>query len=466
MLDAGTLPYVYWFAFLALGCAGIYYRNATQAADVRATPEFGAFQKLFLVVYLIMMMADWMQGPYVYALYDFYGFSKGEIGQLFIAGFGASMIFGTVVGGFADKYGRKANCLIFVVLYSISCVTKHFNNYWMLMLGRLVGGISTSILYSAFETWMIHEHKAANFPEDLMKSTFSLMTFGSGTVAILAGLLSTWLASTFGFVAPFDGSLVLLLAGGGVIFTQWRENYGDSNQGQAGSGQPAAIGSGFENFGKVWRLLQTNERVLLLGSIQSCFESAMYIFVFMWTPALEAGSGVLKIPHGLVFACFMVCLMIGSKLFEIIVKFRPEEHMTRWVFVVASAALAMPILTTNATAVFIGFLVFEVCCGIYFPAVGTMRSRYIPEEVRSTVMNVFRIGLNFIVVLTLININALATDTVFLLCTFLLTVAVLCQHRLFVLVEQNKTVEQRSLAGLNVGEEMDEVLNSKSNLAA
>jgi MFS family permease len=175
---------------------------------------------------------------------------------------------------------------------------------------------------------------------------------------------------------------------------------------------------------------------------------------------------VLKIPHGLVFACFMVCLMIGSKLFEIIVKFRPEEHMTRWVFVVASAALAMPILTTNATAVFIGFLVFEVCCGIYFPAVGTMRSRYIPEEVRSTVMNVFRIGLNFIVVLTLININALATDTVFLLCTFLLTVAVLCQHRLFVLVEQNKTVEQRSLAGLNVGEEMDEVLNSKSNLAA
>lgn len=26
------------------------------------------------------------------------------------------------------------------------------------MLGRLLGGIATSILYSAFESWMIYEH--------------------------------------------------------------------------------------------------------------------------------------------------------------------------------------------------------------------------------------------------------------------------------------------------------------------
>ena len=32
----------------------------------------------------------------------------------------------------------------------------------------------------------------------------------------------------------------------------------------------------------------SNEKVVLLGVIQSCFESAMFIFVFMWTPAMEA----------------------------------------------------------------------------------------------------------------------------------------------------------------------------------
>jgi hypothetical protein len=46
---------------------------------------------------------DWLQGPYVYYLYSQYGFGKGEIGQLFIAGFGSSMLFGTIVGSLADN---------------------------------------------------------------------------------------------------------------------------------------------------------------------------------------------------------------------------------------------------------------------------------------------------------------------------------------------------------------------------
>lgn len=39
----------------------------------------------------------------MYALYEHYGFTRGEIGRLFIAGFGSSMIFGTVMGSLADK---------------------------------------------------------------------------------------------------------------------------------------------------------------------------------------------------------------------------------------------------------------------------------------------------------------------------------------------------------------------------
>ena len=34
-------------------------------------------------------------------------------------------------------------------------------------------------------------------------------------------------------------------------------------------------------------VLQGDLRIVLLGMIQSCFEAAMYIFVFMWTPKLE-----------------------------------------------------------------------------------------------------------------------------------------------------------------------------------
>jgi hypothetical protein len=55
----------------------------------------------------IRAAGDWLQGPYVYYLYSQYGFDKGDIGRLFIAGFGSSMLFGTIVGSLADKqYAR------------------------------------------------------------------------------------------------------------------------------------------------------------------------------------------------------------------------------------------------------------------------------------------------------------------------------------------------------------------------
>jgi len=45
-----------------------------------------------------------------------------------------------------------------VYLRNKICVFQHFNNFSILMVGRLLGGIATSILYSAFESWVIYEH--------------------------------------------------------------------------------------------------------------------------------------------------------------------------------------------------------------------------------------------------------------------------------------------------------------------
>ena len=46
---------------------------------------------------------DWLQGPYVYALYEHYGMTAHDIEMLFVAGFGASMVIGTIIGSFADR---------------------------------------------------------------------------------------------------------------------------------------------------------------------------------------------------------------------------------------------------------------------------------------------------------------------------------------------------------------------------
>jgi hypothetical protein len=78
----------------------------------------------YLFVYLLATFSDWLQGPYVYALYMAYGFEQHEIAQLFVAGFGSSMIFGSFVGGMADWGGRKAFVILFAFVYAASCMTK------------------------------------------------------------------------------------------------------------------------------------------------------------------------------------------------------------------------------------------------------------------------------------------------------------------------------------------------------
>ena len=80
--------------------------------------------KKYLFIYLLATLSDWLQGPYVYALYMDYGFEQHEIAQLFVAGFGSSMIFGSFVGGMADWGGRRNFVIIFALVYAASCVTK------------------------------------------------------------------------------------------------------------------------------------------------------------------------------------------------------------------------------------------------------------------------------------------------------------------------------------------------------
>lgn len=85
--------------------------------------------KRYLFVYLLATLSDWLQGPYVYALYMEYGFEQHEIAELFVAGFGSSMIFGSFIGGMADWGGRRSFVIIFALVYGASCITKreYFN---------------------------------------------------------------------------------------------------------------------------------------------------------------------------------------------------------------------------------------------------------------------------------------------------------------------------------------------------
>jgi hypothetical protein len=58
--------------------------------------------------------------------------------------------------------------MLYIAVYSLSCMTKHSPNYWVLLVGRLLGGIATSLLFSAFEAWVVAEHNSRGYDEKLL----------------------------------------------------------------------------------------------------------------------------------------------------------------------------------------------------------------------------------------------------------------------------------------------------------
>jgi len=299
------------------------------SAKSRTNHRFDEFQSNYLLVYLLAMFSDWLQGPYIYELYVSYGFKEQQIAELFVCGFASSMIVGTFVGGLADTIGRKKACMLYCVSYSLACITKLVPNYWCLMLGRFLSGLSTSLLFSVFESWMVCEHTKKGFDLILLGQTFAFATFGNGAVGVIGGLVANTAAEMFGYVAPFVFALVPLVLTGVLIASSWTENYGTETS------NPNIL----ESLASGFNIVRSDPSIAALGMSQSLFEGSMYTFIFMWTPALHVNNTKrssqmitekedmhksingtldgLSQYLGLIFAVFMMCSMIGSSIFQL-----------------------------------------------------------------------------------------------------------------------------------------------------
>lgn len=122
----------------------------------------------------------------------------------------------------------------------------------------------------------------------------------------------------------------------------------------------------------------------------------------MWVPSLLAVSsevgGVL--PTGLVFSSFMLSMTLGGMLFSLLLPVFPggAEGLCVLVYLVAALAMAVPLWRFEFWYVVVAFLVLEAMVGMFNSCGATLRSRYYPEGLQSSIMSVFRLPLNLIVV--------------------------------------------------------------------
>uniref|UniRef100_A0A493TFX4 Molybdate-anion transporter n=1 Tax=Anas platyrhynchos platyrhynchos TaxID=8840 RepID=A0A493TFX4_ANAPP len=405
LLAAYTALALLLAAALGLELAARRSHPPAAAAPPGANPAFARFQRGFLRGYLPALAADWLQGPYLYKLYQHYGFVETQIAVLYVCGFASSVLFGPVAASLVDALGRRASCVLFSLTYSACCLTKLSRDYLVLAAGRVLGGLSTALLFCAFEAWYIHEHvEHHDFPAEWVPATFSQAAFWNHVLAVGAGVVANAAAEWLGLgpVAPFVASIPLLVLAGAVALKDWDENYGKKRA----LAKSCADGL---------RRLVADRRVLLLGTVQALFESVIYIFVFLWTPVLDPHGP----PLGIVFSSFMAASMVGASLYRLAVS--PSQE--------------------SPAESFVAFLLLELSCGLYFPAMGFLRRKAIPEKDRPGVTNWCRVPLNLLACLGLLLLHGAdhgpGTRSIFSACCGLMLLALLAVVGLFSVVRHD-----------------------------
>lgn len=180
-------------------------------------------------------------------------------------------------------------------------------------------------------------------------------------------------------------------------------------------------------------LLSAKRDRRLFTTVQALFEGVVYAVVFLWTPALAPhGEGI---PHGLIFSLFMLACTGGAILGgQLLARNRKPEQYLQWVFLVSAVSMCIPVMyyayndyfptpvqdikgiTFAGQLLFLSICTFEVCVGVFWPSMMSLRAKHLPDELRSTTMNCFRVALNLIVCMLLYSVRVVPLHFVFLTC--------------------------------------------------
>ena len=315
---------------------------------------------------------------------------------------------------------------------------EQYPNIAGLILCRMIGGITTNLLSSVFETWLDTEYRRRGFDNLKYEIIMRDSVVVSNLAAIASGYLAHHLASRLGPVGPFEGAVTCTALALAVVACLWTENYGtlEAENIRSISGYLSDAVQTFKN----------DSKALRVGIIQGLTTGSIQIFIFLWSPVLRqfaqnAPANVLGLDgygepaYGLIFGAFMACGVLGGLVSPLVRRgvtglISPEAKATTGAVVVEGELIRPMAVELLATACYlvcaglllvpkfmpntgafsfslslISFLVYEFMVGIYMPCEGVIRSLYIPPDSRCSLMMFPRIIVNIAVSIGVISTN-------------------------------------------------------------
>ena len=328
---------------------------------------------------------------------------------------------------------------IAAIVYASASFIKCINSYFALFLSRILSATSSSVLFATCESWYVHEHlESYDFPMEWVGVTLETASRYNGIFSAVAGVVGFIIADVFNMHA-YGPSVVggfCMLAAVGLIQSKWRENRGSAKNVKV----KKILTDGLK------AIIKT-KNVLKVCIIQSLVEGVIYVFIFLWTPTLirlfqeraertfdpqaleqaaeaagaddavvaeiqdSPGDEEMKIPIGIIFATFMLAMMIGGKVYDLFCKSSlfKKSNSEVLLYSTAMATAAMGWLATHnnkkAITTYLAFVLFELSCGAYFPSMAALRNRIIPQKEAPVIGVWVRIPLNSLATAALIYLH-------------------------------------------------------------
>ncbi|KAI0106528.1 MFS general substrate transporter [Nemania sp. FL0031] len=415
--------------------------------------EAGRLQRTFLRVYLVVVGSEWLQNPFMYSLFrNEKMLDEGTVATLYISTYVAAAVSALFTGYLTDRFGRRNACLVFCGIHSLAAVSVCFDRLPILILGRVLGGIALTLLWTAFESWFIAEYNERGLAQSSvsLSSMFGTMTTYKCITAIVVGVLGHGVVRALGSkIHPFIFGVALDLCAAVLMVRTWNENWGTNsttdktvNDDKAAEAQKQIPpNEGMKS--SLWDL-----RVWALSFVGCCFEGTVFLFLFFWPETLQDAHDREypgqddAIPHGVIFASFMAIMVLGALSFNLIVADpnnsyqESEKHTVGPTQLLKGALIASAVCFLAAAFVrqeiglFISFLLLEVCNGIYVPSVAYHRGTIVTDDARARVYSLMNIPLFVFVIIALRTANGSGDSggrgqPVFLFCAALLLVAAL-----------------------------------------
>ena len=392
-------------------------------------------------------------------LYESYGFS---VASLYAIGFAFGAITTPITGPLVDKFGRKKSALLYCILEIGINMLEQYPFFAGLIVSRVVGGVTTNLLSSVFETWLDTEYRYRGIDSSKYEIIMRDSVIVSNVASIASGYLAHMLAEQYGPVGPFQGAVTCTAIALVVIFFLWNENYGgggntaspsspqeaeevdetNCDQQESSKKKKSMLDFGME----AYHTFRNDNRILRVGIIQGLTVGSLQIFIFLWSPTLQTfaqstmdGSSSIGLDkagepaYGLIFGAFMAAGVAGgllspllrkattsllsplakkAKLEEITIdgeEVRPMavEFLASGCYFLSALLLCVPcIVSPTVSSAFsislAAFLSYEFLVGIMMPCEGVIRSIYLPSDARASMMTLPRIIVNLAVALGVI----------------------------------------------------------------